>query len=68
MSLHGVPQGVLGLPKQQHGAEAGEAEGPAFETAVRVKGTYILIGVFLAAFIVYYFVNWKLLSFVWKIG
>jgi len=24
--------------------------------------------VFLAAFVVYFFVNWKVLSFVWKIG
>jgi len=28
----------------------------------------ILVFVFLAAFVVYYFANWKLLSFVWKIG
>jgi len=68
MSFHGVPQGILGLPKQAHGVEAGEEEGAAFQNASRVKGTYILIGVFFAAFVVYYFVNWKLLSFVWKIG
>ncbi len=68
MAFHGVPQGVLGLPKQAHGREAGEAEGEAYHSATRVKGTYILIGVFFAAFVVYYFVNWKLLSFVWKIG
>ena len=68
MTFHGIPQGVTGLPKQAHGAEAGEAEGEAFAKAQRLKGTYILIGVFLAAFMLYYFVNWKLLSFVWKIG
>ena len=68
MSFHGVPQGVLGLPKQAHGVEAGEEEGAAFQNTSRVTGTYILIGVFFAAFVVYYFVNWKLLSFVWKIG
>ena len=68
MAFHGIPQGVLGLPKQAHGAEAGEPETPAIQDAARVRGTYILVGVFLAAFIVYYFVNWKLLSFVWKIG
>jgi hypothetical protein len=28
----------------------------------------VLAGVFLLAFVVYYFVNWKLLSFVWKVG
>jgi hypothetical protein len=33
-----------------------------------VPGTMVLIGIFLVAFIVYYFVNWKLLSVVWKVG
>ena len=28
----------------------------------------VLVFIFLAAFIVYFFVNWKVLSFVWKIG
>jgi hypothetical protein len=40
---------------------AGGRLGPA-------PGSIILIFIFLAAFVVYYFVNWKLLSFVWKIG
>ena len=31
-------------------------------------GTMILVFVFLAAFAAYYFVNWKLLSFVWQVG
>jgi hypothetical protein len=26
------------------------------------------VGVFLLAFMLYYFANWKLLSFLWKIG
>jgi cytochrome c oxidase subunit 1 len=68
MGFHGVPQGVLRLPKKAHGPEAGEAVAPSHEAALHAKGTYVLIGVFLLAFIVYYFVNWKLLSFVWKVG
>jgi hypothetical protein len=32
------------------------------------RGTLVLVGVFLLAFIAYYFVNWKLLSVVWKVG
>jgi hypothetical protein len=28
----------------------------------------VLVLVFLLAFAVYYFANWKILSFVWKIG
>jgi hypothetical protein len=31
-------------------------------------GTLVLVFVFLAAFMLYFFVNWKVLSFVWKIG
>lgn len=68
MGFHGVPQGVLRLPKQAYGPEVGEPASPAHDEALKAKGTYVLIGVFLVAFIVYYFVNWKLLSFVWKVG
>ena len=32
------------------------------------RGTLVLVGVFLLAFIAYYFVNWKLLSAVWRVG
>ena len=38
------------------------------DVVVQARGTLILVFVFLAAFIVYYFVNWKLLSFLWQIG
>lgn len=34
----------------------------------QMPGTMILVFVFLAAFMLYYFANWKLLSFVWEIG
>ena len=33
-----------------------------------VPGTMVLVMIFLAAFIAYYFVNWKLLSFLWQVG
>jgi len=32
------------------------------------RGTLVLVAVFLIAFIAYYFVNWKLLSVVWRVG
>ena len=67
MAFYGVPQGVTKLPPQVHGAEAGE-ETPDVEGALRPRGTFVLVGVFLVAFIVYYFVNWKLLSSVWQVG
>ncbi len=31
-------------------------------------GTIGLVFVFLAAFVLYFFVNWKILSFLWRIG
>jgi cytochrome c oxidase subunit 1 len=63
-----APQGVFNLPKQAWGASAGEPTTRTIEEAHKVRGVYVLIGVFLVAFILYYFVNWKLLSFVWKVG
>jgi len=34
----------------------------------QAPGTLVLVLIFLAAFAVYYFANWKLLSFLWRIG
>ncbi len=52
-----VPQGVLRLPAQQRKEESH-----------RAPGTYILVFIFLAVFAAYYFLNWKILSQVWKVG
>ncbi len=57
--MYGVPQGVTTPPK------------PLPETVTRhgpTPGTLVLVLVFLAAFVAYYFVNWKLLSGVWRVG
>ena len=59
----GIPQGVLNLPAQVYDSSM----------AARVHkggtpGTVILVFIFLACFVTYYFVNWKMLSFLWKIG
>jgi cytochrome c oxidase subunit 1 len=61
-----LPQGVVRPPRQS----LGEADPEALEHGRLgpAPGTMILIFVFLAAFVAYYFLNWKLLSFVWKIG
>ena len=59
----GIPQGVLALPTQTH---SGSMVSRLHKTGT--PGTVILVFIFLACFIVYYFVNWKLLSFLWKIG
>ncbi len=61
--MAGVPQGVAKLPAQVHSGPAAEAvhEGGT-------PGTVVLVFVFLAVFVLYYFTNWKLLSMIWKIG
>jgi cytochrome c oxidase subunit 1 len=59
----GIPQGVLRFPAQTHTgpkADAVHAEG--------VKGTVVLVVIFFACFVLYYFTNWKLLSFLWRVG
>ena len=55
---HGLPPGIVTPPKPI----------PPGEHSKRATGTLVLVFVFLAAFIAYYFINWKLLSVVWRIG
>jgi cytochrome c oxidase subunit I len=59
----GVPQGIRTLPRQIH-------EGAAVAAVHRTgtPGTVVLVLIFFAAFILYYFANWKILSFLWKVG
>ncbi len=61
--VSGIPQGILKLPAQQHGGSM-----VARVHKAGCPGTVILTFIFLACFVVYYFVNWKLLSLLWKIG
>jgi cytochrome c oxidase subunit 1 len=56
----GLPAGILTPPRPIPPGEP--------EHGTLTRGTLVLVGVFLAAFIAYYFVNWKLLSVVWKVG
>lgn len=59
----GIPQGVLRLPKQIHqGKEVADVHKKG------APGTMILVLIFFACFVLYYFVNWKILSFLWKVG
>jgi cytochrome c oxidase subunit 1 len=59
----GLPQGVLKLPPQAY-------DGPPAEALHKsgVRGTVVLVAVFFVCFIVYYFTNWMMLSFLWKVG
>ena len=64
----GIPQGVLKLPPQAHTVPVQEKVTADRGPAHHAPGTLVLVGVFLVAFIVYYFLNWKLLAGAWKIG
>jgi cytochrome c oxidase subunit I len=59
----GVPPGVWRLPRQIHD---GASMAAVHQTGT--PGTLVLVLIFFAAFIVYYFANWKILSFLWKVG
>ena len=66
----GVPQGLSRPPVLPANVEEENAQ---LHAAARgwmgvTPGTVVLVFIFLAAFVTYYFVNWKLLSFVWKVG
>jgi cytochrome c oxidase subunit I len=63
--MKGIPQGIIRPPREISVADERNLPTGRFGHA---PGTMILVLVFLAAFAVYYFANWKLLSFVWKIG
>jgi cytochrome c oxidase subunit 1 len=70
VAMVGVPAGLTHPPVHAPDVDARNAAlhhtsrgimGPA-------PGTIVLVFVFLAAFVVYFFVNWKMLSFLWRIG
>ncbi|MCC6928740.1 MAG: cbb3-type cytochrome c oxidase subunit I [Gemmatimonadaceae bacterium] len=69
-AVAGVPQGLTNPPV--HPANVDEVnerlhrENPSWIGPT--PGTMALVGIFLAAFVVYYFTNWKLLSVLWKVG
>ena len=66
----GIPQGLTNPPV--HPANADELNEKLHRAGRGLwgatPGTLVLVGVFFAAFMLYYFSNWKLLSFLWKIG
>lgn len=66
MPMDGLPSGLVHPPSPLP-ADADESL-PVRGWLGQAPGTMILVLVFLAAFAIYYFTNWKMLSFVWKIG
>jgi len=63
VGMEGVPQGLCKLPPQQY-------EGDVVERIHKggTPGTVVLVAVFLAVFVLYYYTNWKMLAIVWKVG
>ena len=70
MPKYGVPSGLVTPPRHSPDVEERNSALHAPERGFlgATPGTVVLVFVFLAAFVLYYFTNWKLLSFVWKIG
>jgi cytochrome c oxidase subunit 1 len=70
VAMAGVPPGLTHPPVHAPDVDARNA---ALHDASRgilgpAPGTIVLVFVFLAAFVTYFFVNWKILSFLWRIG
>jgi cytochrome c oxidase subunit 1 len=61
--VSGIPSGVVKLPTQVYDPKVAEEV-----HAKGSPGTVVLVGVFLAVFVLYFFTNFKLLSMIWKIG
>ena len=66
----GVPRGLTHPPVQFADVDARNEDlhAPARGWMGPTPGTIVLVAIFLAAFMTYSFTNWKLLSFLWKIG
>jgi len=61
-----IPQGLITKPWTQIPDTDKDPETPW--KIGPVPGTAVLVAVFFLAFVTYYFANWALLSFVWKVG
>jgi cytochrome c oxidase subunit 1 len=70
VAMAGVPAGITHPPV--HAPDVDERNAALHDRSQGwmgpAPGTIVLVFVFLAAFIVYFFVNWKILSFLWRIG
>jgi len=61
-----VPPGLYKKPFAELPTD--DVELKEYGTLGMMPGTMILVAVFMVAFVVYYFANWKLLSAMWQIG
>jgi cytochrome c oxidase subunit 1 len=70
VAVAGIPQGLTHPPVHAPDVDARNRALHTVATGLMgpTPGTIALVFVFLAAFVVYFFVNWKVLSFLWRIG
>ena len=70
VAMAGVPQGLTHPPVHAVDVNVRNAALHAASRGIMgpTPGTIVLVFVFLAAFVVYFFVNWQILSFLWRIG
>jgi cytochrome c oxidase subunit 1 len=70
VEMRGVPRGLTHPPRHAPNVDQLNAElhAPGRGVMGPAPGTLVLVFIFLGAFILYFFVNWKVLSAIWKIG
>ncbi|HEX6590271.1 MAG TPA: cbb3-type cytochrome c oxidase subunit I [Longimicrobiales bacterium] len=61
----GIPHGLVRPPRAVTVGDERQLPTGKMGTA---PGTLVLVFIFLAAFAIYYFANWTLLSFLWRVG
>ena len=69
-AMVGVPRGITHPPTHAPDVDARNAalHDPARGVMGPAPGTIVLVIIFLAVFALYFFSNWKILSFLWRIG
>ena len=70
VEMRGVPRGLTHPPRLPPNVDQLNAElhAPGRGIMGPAPGTMVLVFIFLGAFILYFFVNWKVLAAIWKIG
>ena len=70
VAMVGVPPGLTHPPVHAADVDARNAELHSASRGIMgpAPGTIVLVFVFLAAFVIYFYANWKVLSFLWRIG
>jgi cytochrome c oxidase subunit I len=70
VEVAGIPRGITHPPVHAADVDQRNAELHAASRGIMgpAPGTIVLVFIFLAVFALYFFSNWKILAFLWKIG